>query len=393
MKGFVLDGFDTEPRLRDDLPEPEPGEGELAARQGFVGQPGRQRGRRGLDARLRRVRVPRDPRPGLRRRRRKRRVRGRFAEGDEVFGLLQAVGPNVQYGSWAELGLVPVEQAALKPSGPALPAGGGADGSSGEASSPERQAGRRGRSVALVADLRIYPCPMATRPKDEAKAEGTNGAASDGAPDTERQQAAVDEDLHRYIAPVTGPDEERRDHRLRDRDQAPLRGGRRQAGPPGAPRRAGRVPVHARHPPGHVPRPALDDAPVRRLREPRGHERALSLPDGARLDRPFDGLRSAHPAGPRLGRSALRRRGRPHRRAHRHPRGHADLFRPDRPRRGLDLDDDQRARRDPAAALRARRRGAGRAGRRSSAARSRTTSSRSTCRAATTSTRPSRRCG
>ena len=65
--------------------------------------------------------------------------------------------------------------------------------------------------------------------------------------------------------------------------------------------------------------------------------------------------------GPRLGRPALRRRGRPHRRADRHARGHADLLRPDRPRRGLDLDDDQRARRDPAAALRARRRGAGRA--------------------------------
>ena len=31
---------------------------------------------------------------------------------------------------------------------------------------------------------------MATRPKDEAKREGTNGAATDGAPDPERQQAA-----------------------------------------------------------------------------------------------------------------------------------------------------------------------------------------------------------
>jgi methylmalonyl-CoA mutase N-terminal domain/subunit len=50
---------------------------------------------------------------------------------------------------------------------------------------------------------------MATRPKDEAKAEDTSGAP-DGAPDTERQQAAVDEDLYRYIAPVVGPDDERR---------------------------------------------------------------------------------------------------------------------------------------------------------------------------------------
>jgi methylmalonyl-CoA mutase N-terminal domain/subunit len=51
---------------------------------------------------------------------------------------------------------------------------------------------------------------MATRPKDEAKTEGANGKASDGSPDADRQQAAVDEDLHRYIAPVVGPDDERR---------------------------------------------------------------------------------------------------------------------------------------------------------------------------------------
>src|SRR4249919_4091797 len=50
---------------------------------------------------------------------------------------------------------------------------------------------------------------MATRPKDEANTKGADGAASDGAPDAERQQAAVDEDLHRYIAPVVGPDDER----------------------------------------------------------------------------------------------------------------------------------------------------------------------------------------
>ena len=48
---------------------------------------------------------------------------------------------------------------------------------------------------------------------------------------------------------------------------------------------------------------------------------------------------------------------------------------------------------DPAAALRAGRRGAGRRQRRASAARSRTTCSRSTSPAAPTSTRPGRRCG
>jgi methylmalonyl-CoA mutase N-terminal domain/subunit len=51
---------------------------------------------------------------------------------------------------------------------------------------------------------------MATRPKREAKTEGANGAAGDGGADPERQQAALEEDLHRYIAPVTGPDDERR---------------------------------------------------------------------------------------------------------------------------------------------------------------------------------------
>jgi methylmalonyl-CoA mutase, N-terminal domain len=51
---------------------------------------------------------------------------------------------------------------------------------------------------------------MATRPKDEAKTEEAKGAASDGAPESDRQQAAVDEDLHRYIAPVVGPDDPRK---------------------------------------------------------------------------------------------------------------------------------------------------------------------------------------
>jgi methylmalonyl-CoA mutase, N-terminal domain len=47
---------------------------------------------------------------------------------------------------------------------------------------------------------------MATRPRDEAATEADG--VGDGA-DPERQQAAVDEDLHRYIAPVVGPDDER----------------------------------------------------------------------------------------------------------------------------------------------------------------------------------------
>ena len=69
------------------------------------------------------------------------------------------------------------------------------------------------------------------------------------------------------------------------------------------------------------------------------------------------------------------------------------LLRGDPARRGLDLDDDQRAGRAAPAALRARRGGAGRRRRASCAARCRTTSSRSTSRAGTTSSRRGRRCG
>jgi methylmalonyl-CoA mutase, N-terminal domain len=59
---------------------------------------------------------------------------------------------------------------------------------------------------------------MATRPKDEAPdtsaatkgaAASTEGEQGNGAP-SEKQQAALEEDLHRYIAPVVGPDDERR---------------------------------------------------------------------------------------------------------------------------------------------------------------------------------------
>ncbi len=155
-------------------------------------------------------------------------------------------------------------------------------------------------------------------------------------------------------------------HRLGDRGEAPLRRRRRPARARGAAGRARRVPVHARHPPGDVPRPAVDDAPVRRLRDRGGDQSPLPLPDRARLDRPLDGLRPADPARARLRRAPLPGRGRPHGGCDRHDRGHADLLRPDPPRRGLHLDDDQRAGGDPAAALRAGRRGAGR-GRREAA--------------------------
>ena len=69
---------------------------------------------------------------------------------------------------------------------------------------------------------------------------------------------------------------------------------------------ARRVPLHARHPPDDVPRQALDDAPVRRLRHRRDTNRALSLSSGAGTDRSLRGLRPAHPHGARLGRPDAR---------------------------------------------------------------------------------------
>ena len=75
---------------------------------------------------------------------------------------------------------------------------------------------------------------------------------------------------------------------------------------------------------------------------------------------PVDGVRPADPARPGLRRPALPRRGRPHRRRDRHDRRHAHRVRRDPARPGLHVDDDQRAGRGAAAALPARRRGAGR---------------------------------
>ena len=114
----------------------------------------------------------------------------------------------------------------------------------------------------------------------------------------------------------------------------------------------GRLPVYPGHPPRWLPRPAMDDAPVRGIRLGGGDEPPLPLPPRARPDRPLGRLRSAHPDGLRLGRPDGRRRGRAHRRADRLDRRHGAPPRRDRPRRGLHLDDDQRHRRHPADALR-----------------------------------------
>jgi len=56
---------------------------------------------------------------------------------------------------------------------------------------------------------------MATRPKDEAEQQGTDGAPRNGGASEADQQAALEDDLHRYIAPLL-PEEERAGHRITD---------------------------------------------------------------------------------------------------------------------------------------------------------------------------------
>ena len=83
---------------------------------------------------------------------------------------------------------------------------------------------------------------------------------------------------------------------------------RRQARP------ARRVPVHARRVPDDVPRAAVDDADVRRLRPAGGHQRALQVPAGPGPDRTLHGVRHAGADGLRRRPSARARRSRQGRR-------------------------------------------------------------------------------
>ena len=83
----------------------------------------------------------------------------------------------------------------------------------------------------------------------------------------------------------------------------PARGDRRPARTRSGARR---VPVHARDLRVDVPRAAVDDAPVRRLRHERGDQRALPLPARPRPDRAVDRVRHALADGPRLRSSRAR---------------------------------------------------------------------------------------
>jgi NADPH2:quinone reductase len=117
MKAFVLEGFDAEPRLRDDLPgAPDPDDDEIVVRvQASSVNPVDNAVASGVMRDFAEYQFPvivgRDfagvvERAG---------TNAEFSEGDEVFGFVQAVAENVHNGSWTELALVPPEQAATKP--------------------------------------------------------------------------------------------------------------------------------------------------------------------------------------------------------------------------------------------------------------------------------------
>src|SRR5262245_9638236 len=106
MKAFVLEDFDAEPSLRDDLPDPEPDEGEFAVRvqassvnpvdTGVVAGSLRDYADYEFPVVLGRdlAGVVERAGPGA-----------EADEGDEVFGFVPAVGANVHLGAWAELAL------------------------------------------------------------------------------------------------------------------------------------------------------------------------------------------------------------------------------------------------------------------------------------------------
>ena len=97
--------------------------------------------------------------------------------------------------------------------------------------------------------------------------------------------------------------------------EADLPGDRRDRPP-------GRLSVHARRVPVDVPRPPVDDAPVRGLRHGGGDQRALPLPARARPDGAVDRVRHAVADGPRLRPPAVAGRGRARGRGGRHARRH-----------------------------------------------------------------------
>ena len=116
MKAFVLEDFGAEPRLRDDLPQPEPGDGELAVRvHASSVNPVDNYVAGGMMRDFATYAFPviigRDFAGVVE----KAGSGSGFTEGDEIFGFVPATGPDVHHGAWAELALVPTGQASAKP--------------------------------------------------------------------------------------------------------------------------------------------------------------------------------------------------------------------------------------------------------------------------------------
>ena len=128
MRGFVLEDFESEPRLRDDLPEPEPGEGELTVRvhsssvnpidNVIAGGMMRDYADYRFPIVLGRDFAGVNERVGT--------GVDSFAAGQEVFGFAPAADPDVHGGSWTELSVVSAGQAGRKPDGVDFAAAGAA---------------------------------------------------------------------------------------------------------------------------------------------------------------------------------------------------------------------------------------------------------------------------
>jgi NADPH:quinone reductase len=120
MRAFALDSFDTQPALRDDLPEPDTADNELLVRVrassvngadvAIVGGMLREMVEHEFPVTLGRdfAGIIEQVGDGV----------GRFQVGDEVFGFLLHANPTVHQGSWTELIAVPEDNfVAAKPGG------------------------------------------------------------------------------------------------------------------------------------------------------------------------------------------------------------------------------------------------------------------------------------
>jgi NADPH2:quinone reductase len=118
MRAFTLDGFGSQPGLRDDIPEPEAGDGALLVRvhassvnpvDAFIAAGAlKDMFEHEFPVTLGRdfAGVVEAVGPGV----------GRYRQGDEVFGFLLHANPTVHEGSWAELIAVPEDNfVAAKP--------------------------------------------------------------------------------------------------------------------------------------------------------------------------------------------------------------------------------------------------------------------------------------